>query len=55
MKIIKLFGLCALLLIAAFFANFFGFVSLPWLDINQVPTYSEDARRTNDAVQNVFK
>ena len=54
-NVIKLFGLCLSLLIAAFFANYFGLVSIPWLDINQVPTYSDDAIRTDEAVRELFK
>ena len=54
-NVIKIFGLCAALLIAAFFANYFGFISIPWLDINSVTTYSDDATRTDQAVKEVFK
>jgi len=54
-NVIKIFGLCAALLIAAFFANYFGFVSIPWLDIDSVPTYSDGAIHTNEAVKEVFK
>ena len=54
-RIIKLFGLAAVLVIAAFFANYFGFVSIPWLEFNSVPTYSDGAIRADEAVQEVFK
>jgi hypothetical protein len=53
-KIILLFGLAAVLLIAAFFANYFGVVSIPWLEFNSVPTYSDDAIRTNQTIKEVF-
>ncbi|MGB9437856.1 MAG: hypothetical protein WCB15_07940 [Desulfobacterales bacterium] len=55
MKVIKLFGLAAVLIIAAFFANYFGFVSIPWLEFNSVATYGEDAIRADEAVREVFK
>jgi len=54
-SIIKLFLLAATLFAAAFFANYYGLVSIPWLDINSVPTYSEDAIHMDDALKKVFK
>jgi hypothetical protein len=54
-NVIKLFGLVAVLTIAAFFANYFGFVSIPWLELNSVPTYGDDAIRADEAVKEVFK
>jgi hypothetical protein len=54
-NIIKLFGLVAILIIVAFFANYFGFVSIPWLEFNSVPTYSDSAIRADEAVKEVFK
>jgi len=54
-NVIKLFGLAAVLIISAFFANYFGFVSIPWLEFNSVPTYGEGAIRADEAVQEVFK
>ena len=54
-NVIKLFGLAAALIIAAFFANYFGFVSIPWLEFNSVPTYSDGAIRADEAVKEVFK
>ena len=53
-KIILLFGLAAALLIAAFFANYFHIVSIPWLEFNSVPTYSEGAIRSDQSVKEVF-
>ncbi len=53
-NVIKLFGLATGLIIAAFFANYFGFVSIPWLELNSVPTYSDDAVRAEEAVKEVF-
>ena len=54
-NVIKIFGLCAALLTAAFFANYYGFVSIPWLNFDSVPTYGDKAVRTNEAVREVFK
>lgn len=53
-SVIKIFFLAAALLVVAFCANFFGLVSIPWLDVNPVPTYSEDAIRTEDALKEAF-
>ena len=54
-NVIMLFGFAAVLIIAAFFANYFGFVSIPWLEFNSVPTYSDGAIRADEAVKEVFK
>ena len=54
-NVIKLFGLTAVLIIAGFFANYFGFVSIPWLEFNSVPSYSDSAIRADEAVKEVFK
>ena len=54
-SVIKIFFLAAALLVAAFFANRFGLVSIPWLDINSVPTYSGDAIRTDTAIKKAFE
>jgi len=53
-NIIILFGLAAALLIAAFFANYFGVVSIPWLEFNSIPTYSDSAIRSDQTVKEVF-
>jgi hypothetical protein len=53
-NIIMLFGLAVVLMIAAFFANYFGIVSIPWLEFNSVPTYSDGAIRSDQAVKEVF-
>jgi hypothetical protein len=54
-SIIKIFFLAAVLLVAAFFANRFGLVSIPWLDVNSVPTYSGDAIRTDNTLKKTFE
>ena len=51
----KILILIAALLVAAFFANHLGFVSIPWLDIKSVPTYSDGAVRSEGAVKKVFE
>ena len=43
-QVLKTFFLAACLLVAAFFANYFGYVSIPWLEINAVPTYGGEAK-----------
>ncbi len=54
-SVIKIFSLVAALLVAAFFANFFGLVSIPWLDINSVPTYSGNSIRTDTTLKKTFE
>jgi hypothetical protein len=50
-KIMKIFFLAVILLIAAFFANYFGCVSIPWLDVNPVPTYGGAMHKTDAEAQ----
>jgi hypothetical protein len=54
-KVLKMIFLVVFLLAAAFFANYFGFVSIPWLDVNAVPTYGTDMQHSHDAAEKVFK
>ena len=54
-SVIKIFFLAATLLAVAFFANHFGLVSIPWLDINSVPTYSGDAIRMDNTIKKAFE
>jgi hypothetical protein len=49
--VIKIFFLCGALLVAGFIANYYELVSIPWLEINDVPTYSEDAVRTDNILK----
>ena len=53
-KIMKIFFLAACLLVAAFFANYFGYVSIPWLKFNAVPTYGNQVKETEEAAKKVF-
>jgi len=54
-QILKIFFLAACLLVAAFFANYFGYVSIPWLEINAVPTYGGEVQATDEAVKQVIE
>jgi hypothetical protein len=54
-KVMKIFFLVAFLLAAAFFANYFGIVSIPWLEINAVPTYGGEVKHTHEAAKKVFE
>ena len=54
-QVLKIFFLAVCLLVAAFFANYFGYVSIPWLDINAVPTYGGEAKATDDAVKQAIE
>jgi hypothetical protein len=47
----KIFIFVGALLVAAFFANYFGFVSIPWLDVKSVATYGGNAVRSDEAAQ----
>jgi len=53
--LIKIFSWGALLLVVAFLVNYYDLVSIPWLDINDVPTYSEDAVRTDSVLKKAFE
>lgn len=54
-NVMKIFILAAAIMVVAFFANFFGFVSIPWLDVNSVATYGGNANQTDRATQKVFE
>jgi hypothetical protein len=54
-QVLKTFFLAACLLGAAFFANYFGYVSIPWLEINAVPTYGGEATSTHEAVKKALE
>ncbi len=51
----KILIIAAAIMAVAFFANLFGFVSIPWLDVNSVTTYGDDANRSNRAAEKVFE
>ena len=53
-KIAKLFFLAACLLVAAFLANHFGYVSIPWLKFNVVSTYGNQVKEVDEAAKKVF-
>ena len=52
-QVLKLFFLFICILVAAFFANYYGYVSVPWLEINSVPTYGSEVKAVDDAVKQV--
>ena len=54
-NVMKFFIIAAAIMVAAFFANLFGFVSIPWLDVNSVATYGDDANRSDQAAQKAFE
>ena len=54
-KVMKFFIFLGVLLVAAFFANHFGIVSIPWLDVKPVATYGGDAVRSDEAVKKVYE
>lgn len=54
-QVLKTFFLAACLLVAAFLANYFEFVSIPWLDVNPVPTYGGQAQSTEEAVKQALE
>jgi hypothetical protein len=51
----KILIMAAAIMAGAFFANLFGFVSIPWLDVNSVTTYGDDANQSDRAAQKVFE
>lgn len=53
--LIKIFFWSAMLLVVAFLANYYELVSIPWLDVNDVATYSDDAVRTNTVLEKAFE
>ena len=53
--LIKIFFWGAMLLVVAFLANYYKLVSIPWLDVNDVATYSDDAVRTNSVLEKAFE
>jgi hypothetical protein len=54
-SVMKIFIFAAAILTVAFFANLFGFVSIPWLDVNSVATYGGHANESDRAAQKVFE
>jgi len=54
-QVLKIFFLAACLLAAAFFANYFGYISIPWLEINEVPTYGGEAQAMDKSVKQLIE
>ena len=53
--LIKIFFWSGMLLVVAFLANYYELGSIPWLDVNDVATYSDDAVRTNTVLEKAFE
>ena len=53
-KLMKLFFLAACLLVTAFLANYFGYVSIPWLKFDAVSTYGNQVKEADEAARKVF-
>ena len=51
----KIFIFDAAIMAAAFFANLFGFVSIPWSDVNLVATYGDNANASDRAARKVYE
>ena len=49
--VIKIFFLAGALLVAGYVANYYEWVSIPWLEFNDVPNYSDNAVRTHNTLK----
>jgi hypothetical protein len=54
-QVVKLFFLFVAILVGAFIANYYGFISVPWLELNSVPTYGSQVKAVDDAVKQVME
>ena len=54
-KALKMIFLAVCLLIAAFFANYFGFISIPWLELDSGPIHGSKVKVTDKAVQQLIE
>ena len=54
-QVLKTFFLVACLLVAAFFDNYFGYISIPWLEINSVPSYGGEAQTRDKVVKQLLE
>jgi hypothetical protein len=50
-QVLKKFFLLVCILVAAYFANYFGYLSIPWLDIDVFPAYSDAAKTSDQALK----
>ncbi|CAB1076239.1 hypothetical protein JY97_17295 [Alkalispirochaeta odontotermitis] len=50
-QVVKKFFLLVCLLVAAFFANYFGYLSIPWLDIDVFPAFSDATEASDQAMK----
>ena len=54
-QVLKLFFLFVCILVAAFFANYYGYISVPWLEFNSVPTYGSNVNAVDHAVKQIVE
>ena len=54
-KVLKIMFLAVCILLAAFFANHFGYVSIPWLTFDSGPTYGSKVQATDEAVKQLIE
>ena len=52
---LKILFLAVCLLVAAFFANYYGYVSIPWLAFDSVPTYGGNVQAADGAVKQLME
>ena len=52
-QVLKLFFLFICILVGAFFANYYGYITVPWLEFNSVPTYGSSANAVDSAVKQI--
>jgi len=50
-QVLKKFFLFVCILVAAYFANYFGYLSIPWLDIDFFPAYSDATKASDQAMR----
>ena len=53
--VLKIFFLIVFILVVAFFANYYGYISIPGLEVKSVPTYGSEVKAVDDAVKEVME
>ena len=54
-QVVKIIFLLGFILVAVFFANFYGYISIPWLDVHTVPTYGSEVQATDETVNQAIE
>ena len=54
-KVLKIFFLFVFIMVAAFFANYYGYISIPGLEVKSIPTYGSEVKAVDDAVKEVME